>query len=159
VVRGWIQELAWYEPGKTPGYSLLLARGHRLYHQAAQDSASALLSLQRAIEPGAALPQDWDLIVDSTLAVGHSYGQMAERGNRPDNLYAWYLESSETVRPPPGWVLSSPTVLQWRLAYRTMPDHQLLDIVPGLGITHYVYGHHGTVADAEVKLISVRAAP
>jgi hypothetical protein len=40
-----------------------------------------------------------------------------------------------------------------------MPDHHFLDIVPGLGITRYLYGHHGTVAESEVKLISVRPAP
>jgi hypothetical protein len=97
--------------------------------------------------------------VDSTLAEGHLYGRMAEPGNRTDVFYAWYVESGETIRPPPAWAAGSRTVLQWRLAYRTMPDHQFLDIVPGLGITSYLYGHHGTVAESEVKLISVRPAP
>src|SRR5437763_9177397 len=77
LVRGWIQELAWYHPGQTPGYSLLLARGHRLYHVSTSDSARALLTLERAVEPGAPPPQGWELIVDSTLAVGHLYGQPA----------------------------------------------------------------------------------
>jgi len=156
VVRGWIQELAWYHAGQTPGYSLLLARGHRLYHVSASDSASALLTLQRALEPGAPPPQGWELIVDSALAVGHLYGQTAERGDRLDTFYAWYVESGEAIRPPSAWSAASPTVMQWRLVYRTAPDHQVLDVVPGLGITHYVYGHHGTVADSDVQLISVR---
>jgi len=159
LVRGWIQELAWYQPGQTPGYSILLARGHRLYHVSASDSASALLTLQRAIEPGAPPPQGWELIVDSALAVGHLYGQLAERGDRPDTFYAWYVESGEAIRPPSGWLVASPTVLQWRLVYRTAPDHQVLDIVAGLGITHYRYGHHGTVAESDVELISVRQVP
>ena len=159
LVRGWIQELAWYQPGQTPGYSILLARGRRLYHVSASDSASALLTLERAVEPGAPPPQGWELIVDSTLAVGHLYGQTAERGDRPDTFYAWYVESSEAIRPPPGWSVVSPTVMQWRLVYRTAPDHQVLDVVPGLGITHYGYGHHGTVADSDVQLVSVTRVP
>ena len=159
VVRGWIQELAWYNPGQTPGYGLLLARGHRLYHVSASDSAGALLTLQRAIEPGAPPPQGWELIVDSTLAVGHLYGQTAERGDRLDTFYAWYVESGEAIRPPVGWSAASPTVMQWRLVYRTAPDHQVLDVVPGLGITHYGYAHHGTVADSDVQLVSVTRVP
>ena len=159
LVRGWIQELAWYQPGQTPGYSILLARGDRLYHVSASDSASALLTLQRAIEPGAPPPQGWELIVDSALAVGHLYGQLAERGDRSDTFYAWYVESGQAIRPPSGWSVASPTVLQWRLVYRTAPDHQVLDLVPGLGITHYGYRHHGTVAESDVELISVRQVP
>jgi hypothetical protein len=156
LVRGWIQELAWYHPGQTPGYSVLLARGRRLYHVATSDSASAVLTLQRALEPDAPPPQGWELIVDSSLAVGHVYGQTAETGDRPDTFYAWYVESGKAIRPPSGWSAAGPTVMQWRLVYRTAPDHQVLDVVPGLGITHYVYGHHGTVADSDVELVSVR---
>jgi len=159
LVRGWIQELAWYHPGLTPGYGVLLARGHRLYHVSAPDSASALLTLQRAIETGAPPHQGWELIVDSALAVGHLYGQLAERGDRSDTFYAWYVESGQAIRPHSGWSVASPTVLQWRLVYRTAPDHQVLDVVPGLGITRYVYGHHGTVADSDVELVSVRQVP
>lgn len=159
LVRGWIQELAWYHPGRSPGYSLLLARGRRLYHVAAYDSATALDTLERALAPGAPLPQGAELIVDSALTVGHLYGQSAERGDRPDTFYAWYVESRDAIPARPGWSLDSATVVQWRLVYRTMPDHQFLDLVPGLGITHYVYGHHGTVADSDVTLMSARQAP
>lgn len=159
VVRGWIQELAWYRPGQTPGYSLLLARDGRLYHVATPDSAGALLALTRALESGAALPQGSQLVVDSALAVGHLYGQLDEAGDRSDTFYAWYVESQEAIHPPAGWSMRTSTVLQWRLVYRTVPDHTVLDFVPGLGITHYVYSHHGTVADAEVRLVRVRQAP
>jgi hypothetical protein len=159
LVRGWIQELAWYEPDRTPGYSVLVARGNRLYHIDAADSAGAFQALQRAVAPGATPPEGSELIVDSALAVGRLYGQIQGRGDRADTFYAWYVESREPIHPPEAWSAASPTALQWRLVYRTMPDHQVLDLVPGVGVTHYTYGHHGTVADADVRLVSVRQAP
>jgi hypothetical protein len=36
--------------------------------------------------------------------------------------------------------------------YRTLPDHQVIGFVPGLGVTAYRYAHHGTVARAEAVL-------
>ena len=156
LVRGWIQELAWYQPGQVPGYSLLIARGDRLYHLDAADSAAAVQALQRAVEPGATVPEGSELIIDSTLAVGHLYGGTEGRGTRSDTFYAWYVESSEPIHPPEAWSAANRKAVQWRLVYRTMPDHQILDLVPWVGVTHYTYGHHGTVADADVALVSVR---
>lgn len=159
LVRGWIQELAWYQPGQTPGYSVLWGRSGRLYHVATPDSANAALTLRQAVEPGATAPTGSELIVDSALVVGHLYGQIEERGDRTDTFYAWYVESMTAISPLPGWSLAGPTVLQWHVVYRTAPDHQILEVVPGLGITHYVFGHHGTVADADIQLVTVTRAP
>jgi hypothetical protein len=33
--------------------------------------------------------------------------------------------------------------------------HQILEIAPGVGITRYVFVHHGTVATADVRLVSI----
>lgn len=40
----------------------------------------------------------------------------------------------------------------WELVYRSAPDHAIVRIVPGVGITSYVYEHHGTVASVDVHL-------
>lgn len=40
--------------------------------------------------------------------------------------------------------------------YRSLPDYQAIDLVPGVGITRFVYVHHGTVAETDVRLRSVR---
>ena len=45
---------------------------------------------------------------------------------------------------------------QYRVAYRTIPGHVLIYFVPGLGITRYVYDHHGTPASTDVRLIAIR---
>jgi hypothetical protein len=39
------------------------------------------------------------------------------------------------------------------IAYRSLPDHQTLVFVRGLGIVEYTYDHHGTVASARARLV------
>ena len=48
---------------------------------------------------------------------------------------------------------STEKMSQFLLSFRTRPDHTIIEFVPGIGITRYVYVHHGTVAEADVKLI------
>jgi hypothetical protein len=42
---------------------------------------------------------------------------------------------------------------EFSCVYRTSPDHSFMKIVPGLGITAYVYVHHGTLAETDLRLI------
>jgi hypothetical protein len=41
----------------------------------------------------------------------------------------------------------------YTLVYRTNPDHTMLGLVPGLGVVHYAYKHHGTTAEADAWLV------
>ncbi len=36
---------------------------------------------------------------------------------------------------------------------QTMPDVSLIYFVPGVGISRYIYSHHGTVSDVDVQLV------
>jgi len=42
------------------------------------------------------------------------------------------------------------------MAYRSNPDHTFIEFAPSIGITGYVYGHHGTVASADVTLVALK---
>jgi hypothetical protein len=44
-------------------------------------------------------------------------------------------------------------VNQYQLVYRTLPDHQIIEFAPNIGITRYTYVHHGTVSETDLKLI------
>ena len=37
-----------------------------------------------------------------------------------------------------------------------MSAREIVYFVPGIGITRYVFSHHGTVAEADVRLIEFR---
>jgi hypothetical protein len=152
LVRGWVQQLAWHEPGKSAQYTALLFRDRRLYTLTTADSASAAEVLDDALKSGAPMPSASQLLIDSTLTVDHIYGQEPKRD---DFMYAWHVASVTSVAAHPAWKAGSGRVQRVRLESRTLPDHQFIDFVPGVGITRFVYSHHGTVADTDVRLVSV----
>lgn len=121
LVRGWVQDLAWHEPSKKPGYSVLVVRDGQLYHVAAQDSAGASVLVESFVRASAPPPELTDLVLDSAVANGRVLGR-------------------DTVT----------------VEHRSLPDYQLIDLVPGVGITRFVYTHHGTVAETDVRLRSIR---
>jgi len=155
LVRGWIQDLAWHEPSKKPRYSVVIDRGGRLYHVAAQDSAGAAALFDSAVRANASPPESSDLVVDSTLVIGDVYGRDSVRSKRDDNMYGWYVASERVVAAPVPWKATTPRVRRVTIEYRSVPDFQAIELVPGVGITRFVYSHHGTVAVTDVRLVSV----
>jgi hypothetical protein len=126
-----------------------------LYQLAIRDTATAIDTLTDAVRDPASAAKRFRLVIDSSLSVGRVFGEDAASGQRSDGLYRWLVESKAPVSDHPQWLRLAAEPLRWRLAYRTAPDHQLLDFVSGVGITRYVYGHHGTVANTDVHLSTV----
>jgi len=155
LVRGWIQDLAWYSPGQRQQLTLLLEIRGALYQLGVGDSAAAIDTLIDAVRDASAAARRSQLVIDSALVVGRLYGQEADRGDRNDDMYAWLVESKGRLSNRPGWLSLATEPTQWQLVYRTLPDDQLLDFVPGVGITRFVYTHHGTVATTDVHLSTV----
>ena len=156
LIRGWVHELAWYAPGNAPRFGVLVEYRQRLFVIDAPDSAAAADSLTHVLRAGASALSDRAAVIDSGLAVGRAYGGAPDRGDRPDGLYVWNVESAIPLARRASWSTLAHRANGWRLAYRTLPDHELLDFVPGVGITRYVYSHHGTVAETDVRLLAVR---
>src|SRR5262249_27028574 len=73
--------------------------------------------------------------------------------DRPDHWYRWYVEAESRKRLR---VNGSPATrpLTWRIAFRTCPEHEIMEIAGGLGITRFVYEHHGTIQSVDVRLVS-----
>lgn len=155
LVRGWIQELAWSKPGQQPAFSVLLEYGGGLYQLPTRDSAAAIDTLIDAVRDAPLAIEHFRIIIDSSLVIGHVFGGDPDRGRRDDALYAWLIESKTTISSRPQWLSLASAPARWRLVSRTVPDHELLDFVPGVGITRYVYAHHGTVANTDIRLSTV----
>ena len=146
VVRGLPDELAWYEPERRPGCSVLLSAENRVYRMRATNEQEALTLARRLADEPAALPDGSELFLDLPLAVGRQWGAETTRA---DGWYGWQVE--EPART------NAAGAAQFNLAYRTMPDHQVVELVPGVGITRYRYAHHGTPAAADVRLVPAAA--
>ncbi len=73
-------------------------------------------------------------------------------------MYCWVVEDD---RPLDAGSIAGVPDGEWtvhRLAMRTLPEHVFVDLVPGIGPTSFVYGHHGTPAGVDVRLIEVAPA-
>lgn len=151
VVRGFPDELAWYEPGKTPGFCVLLNVKNRLYRIGAEGKDQAARLARQLVENPRTPADGGEEILQWPLTVGHKWGQDPVRD---DTWYCWCVEQVETKTLAVKGLTSNPASNVYRLAYRTCPDHQLVDVAPGLGIVRFAYAHHGTVASADVRLVS-----
>lgn len=146
LLKGHPADLAWYEPNQGPGEYLLARRGTTFF-----------FTPERAKEVFEALRRGrWDVTQDEIffkvpLAVGKRFCEPDEV-QRTDGHYCWIVDSKKEAVLNIAGVPPRP-VPQYLLAYFTNPDHELDFIVPGVGITRWVYDHHGTVADVDVRLI------
>jgi len=151
VVHGFLSDLIFSESGRKPGYSVFLSVGDSLLMVPAAGSDEATLLARRLADQPETLPVSAVLLLEMPLVAGKRWGEASE--GRDDDMYCWIVRSEEThvlavegVDRAPLHVIS--------VAYRTLPDETVMDIVPGIGITAYSYIHHGTVMSVEVHLVA-----
>jgi len=154
VVLDWPTALAWWEPGQRPDTSLLICVGARIYRIAGRGGSAALVDSLLAGQRRASVD---DLLLRLPLHTGDLYGR--ERSERTDTFYAWYVESASPVNDRLARMGARAADSVYTVVYRTLPDHQIVDYAPGLGLTRYVYGHHGTVAAASAVLLRSSGPP
>jgi len=151
VVRGLPDELAWYEPNQMPGFAVIVCVTNHMYRISADSEQDGENLARRLTSEPYKLPPSAEEWLVFPLAKGMRWGGDTDR---EDNNYCWYVQGKklESVRVE-GYPARHPADV-WTITYRTNPDHQTMDIEAGLGITRYVYAHHGTVASADVRLVS-----
>lgn len=152
AVRNWPMALAWWEPSRQPHSSLIVCRAGQVYHVA--PPAGPLYAYRDVLLRGAATPNRADLVLDLPLRVGALFGR--DPTSRADALYAWTVESAAPVEPRLRALVATAAESSYTVARRTLSDHQLVDVVPGLGVTRYRYTHHGVVSAVDAVLIAYR---
>jgi hypothetical protein len=153
VVRGFLDELPWYEPGRVPGFCVLLSYRNHVYQFKAPDGKRATAIMQDVLtHPDKCLMKasGFDELFALPLARDKCWGGDTKR---EDGYYCWKIEEEKRETLHLKGMASSQTNTVYRLAYRTAPDHVLMDVVSGLGITRYFYVHHGTVATVDLHLV------
>lgn len=154
IIRGMPDELAGYEAGLNPGLCVLFSISNRVYRLSAETEKEARRKARELLQsPGKALSMCGPEFLALPLAKGKEW---AGEGERPDHWYRWHVEAqSRKQQQVPGFSAKD-AVSTWSLAYRTCPSHEVFDIAEGLGITRYVYEHHGTIQSVDVRLVSVK---
>ena len=133
LLKGHPGDLAWYEEStRRADYLVLRVGTSRFYLMRDQQRDVVLNRLRDEGDALVDLVKDASLFLDLPLWPGKSFGD-PDQLTRQDGLYQ-----------------------QHRFSLRTLPDHQSVDFVPGIGITRYIYAHHGTVSEADVQLVAFR---
>jgi len=156
LVRGYPSELAWYEPGRPRGTYLIIQRDGGALYLVADDDGSALRRWPETCR-APPIPDPAHMMLDRILRVGRTFGGDEFSSKRPDKWNQWHVEAARCVQIAgiPG-VDAKRRRREYRIGFRTCPAHEIVYFVPGIGITRYVFSHHGTVAEADVRLIEFR---
>lgn len=137
VVSGFPDELAWYSPGQRPGYTVVTETpsGFFIKKVDSVSEANAIFDKDGVSDLGEQL---------LTIPV-HLDDCIGDDPDRRCCMYCWHVEDN----------ISYQHQLGWRIVYRSNPDHSVIELVPGVGVTRYTYEHHGTVASADVTLLAI----
>ena len=153
LIKGHPADLAWYDPQKKPGDYLIVRNGDRFYFL--QD-ASALDGYHNLINSGEP-PSEQHLFFVLPLKHGGHFCA-ADQPESPHGFYCWAVDR---IRPVYLWGIEgihSRKSTEYQLSYRTVPDQEISYLASGIGITRWVYGHHGTVSDVDVRLVRFHRA-
>jgi hypothetical protein len=154
IMKGHPHDLAWYQESKERSDYLIIRKGSNQYYIAFDALMKKILDKAKTNpELLDKLLDDNSLYIDLPLYAGKKYGDPEQLG-RPDNYYCWFVESEkqislENIKGLP----SNQTVTQYQLRFYTLPDHMVIKFVKGIGITGYIYVHHGTVSETDQRLI------
>jgi len=140
ILRGFPSELAAYEPGKQPGeFALVILDGAAYY---LVEGAAAVAALRGAA--GAPVVGDAELLFRWPLRRGDRFGD-PDSVARPDGMYCRVVDEASRSR--------NSGIERYRLTQRTLPDREVMDFVPGLGVVGFAYTHHGTVSSTDLRVV------
>ena len=160
LIKGFPSELAWYEDGQRPEEHLIVQVGpDKFYLLSGSQKDDAWAALQAGRVWLGSLLSESDLWLELPLMRGKVFGE-TESLTRPDQWYCWHVEEELPADLSRIRGLSSqPSTRTYQVALRTLPDHQIVSFVPGVGVTRYVYQHHGTVSEVDVSLVEFQQGP
>lgn len=159
LVKGHPHDLVWYEGYQTPGDYLILRVGNSKYYILDQPRADEAIKRLKNMDDflGGLVSED-DLFLEYPIKKGDVFGQAAQL-TRPDMSYFWFVESVDKIRPEGiKGVASQKELEKYVLTFQSAPDHQIVGFIPGVGISSFLYMHHGTVAEADLKLAEFKQA-
>lgn len=153
IVRGFPDQLMGEETGFAPSVSVVLCVSNRVYRLPAANEKEASRLAQRLVSAPLETPRDAEEFLVLPLHKGQTWGGGTER---EDHWYCWHVESEKLATVRLKGIVSPRRMPIWRVAYRTCPEHEIMEIAQGIGITRYVYEHHGTVGSVDVRMVEIK---
>ena len=142
LLKGFPADLTWYEKGRERGKTLIIKVGSKYFYGNKKDWERINDKNDNLI----ALVAEGDILLDLPLWKGKYYGETVQL-TRPDSSYCWFVtDEKEVFCKDTKGVDPDIKRKQFSIRYRTMPEHEIFDFIPGIGFTRYIYQHHGTVS-------------
>lgn len=153
-IKGHPSDLAWYEDGLKPGNYLIIMVGSSKYYILGPTRAEKAMKRLKDMDDFLGnLISEQDLFLEYPIKKGDVFGE-ALQITRPDMFYYWFVESVEKIRPDSIKGLGhEKEVEKYALTFQSVPDHQIIGFIPGVGISSFTYVHHGTISEAHLKLV------
>ncbi len=144
-------DLMWYQEGKPRRCHLGVAVDEKSFCLVDCPALQAAHGMLTERDLRALTRNDGALIFKLPLRQGEVFAQIP---NRDDTMYGWCVETvKQTALLGIHGVPEAGMRTQYELFFREVSDHQIATYVPGIGLTSYVYSHHGTKADTDVRLV------
>ena len=156
LLHGGPWDLAFYSPGAKPD-DYLIVRAADAYYLVQDDARAKFTDLKTATAADIAEQFAADLWFRTPLEINDTYCAPGQEKTSP--FYCWSVEKVTTTHSLRITGFRPKAATEYFLTFMTNPDTTMLTLVPGAGIVTYDYEHHGTVAEASVKLLSIRAGP
>jgi hypothetical protein len=151
LLKGHPDDLWWYNPGKMRGDYLLVKDGGKYYKQGplSPQDLSTFLSDPKQLPLQLQLDSNF---LDLPFQEGMCLGK--DPIDREDNMYCWLMREARPIKiEGVKGVSSNQQFIEATISYYANTDHTWFKFVPGVGITSFIFGHHGSVSEAELKLV------
>ena len=154
-LHGWVKDLVWFDGDRRPGDYIIVQIGASHYHLLWDTPDNPNIWQKLTHDPSELASQlcGGNLFLEAPLLTGAIFGDFDKTSRaqycsvvldeHPFNRRGIHGVRSERVRK------------EFNIRYWTNPDDSVTSFVPGLGVTEYVYRHHGTTANCDVKLVEV----
>ncbi len=150
ILKGHPDDLCWYEPGQKPADYLVVWKSQNYHLIHVDKDLDKLISNESYLSSKVAF---YNLFLVEPLKQDIEFGMEID-DKRPDHMYRWFVDNEEMTKPYKiCGVDEQKAMKKYTLTYRTNPDHQIVDFVPSVGITRFIYVHHATVSEVDVRLV------
>ncbi len=156
LLKGGPWDLAWYEPNVKPQEHLIV-RLDSTYYLLHDEAAETLADIKAGKTSDLKDRLADDIWFQVPMEIADTYCSPEAEERAP--MGCWSVEKITTTHSlkVPGF-RGAPEATEYLLTFMTNPDTEMLTLVPGLGIVSWWYQHHGTVAEASLKLVEYRPA-
>lgn len=156
VIHAFPTEVLGMDPETPRGYTILIACSNAVYRTSAP-SARKAGRVARTLVSAPEKLADLEVLLELPLQVDKRWGCIGSP-DREDGWYCWRVEAVKAQRLAVKGLSPDDYRQICTVAFRTAPDHTVMDICPGVGITRLEYEHHGTVGIEQVRLVEFKPA-